>query len=217
MTTAAVEPIVESESRSFVLEGISWELYTRLREETDDNGQRVRMIYDEGRLVLMSPMLPKHERIKKVVARLIEQLTLELDIPMEGLGSTTWRREDLAKGLEADECFYIQHQAEIVRKERIELPENPPPDLAVEVDITHHPKSRQAIYASLGVGELWQYDGARINFYILSDRGKYESVSTSRALPITSDDVNRFLAMLGSVDQTALLKSFRQWVRSRGA
>src|ERR1022692_3987322 len=158
MTTETVaEPVaIESDSRCFVLDDISWELYTQLREETDQNGRHIRMIYDEGRLVLMSPMLPKHELVKKLIARLIEELTLELRIPMEALGSTTWRRQDLAKGLEADECFYIQHQAEILGKERLDLPENPPPDLAIEVDITHHPKHRRSIYAALGVGELWE-------------------------------------------------------------
>jgi Uma2 family endonuclease len=205
----------EGESRWFLLEDVSWDLYEQLRLQTDQSGQHIKMIFDGGRLILMSPLLPKHERVKTVVARLIEVLTMELQIPIEALGSTTWRRQDLAKGIEADECYFIQHESQARDKETWDLASDPPPDLVVEVDITHHPLDRQAIYAGLGVAELWQYDGAQIQFFRLSKSGRYEPAESSLSLPIDAADVNRFIAMIGTMDQTNLLLSFRQWIRTR--
>ena len=87
-----------------VLDGISWETYERLRDEIDDCGQPVYITYDQGRMVLMSPR-PEHERWKRFIGRLVEMLTLELRVPIASLGNTTWRRQDVSRGLEADECY----------------------------------------------------------------------------------------------------------------
>lgn len=90
-----------------------------------------------------------------------------------------------------------------------------PPDLAIEIDVTHYPIDREAIYAALGVGELWRYRKNRVEFFKLSAKKRYEKISTSRALPISAEDVNRFVAMLDStLDQTAIIRAFRDWVRS---
>ena len=135
-----------------VLEGVSWETYERLRDELDDQGQRVYITYDQGRMVLMSPR-PEHERWKKLIARLLEMMTLELNIPIASLGSTTWRRRELDKGLEPDECYYVQSEPHVRRKLDIDR-RDPPPDLVIEVEFTHHPADRHAIYAALGIREV---------------------------------------------------------------
>ena len=219
MTVAAIREslfVVEGEPQFVELDNISWDLYMRLHRAIDESGRHLRITYDNGRLVLMSPVGRTYEMVKSLVSRMIEELTLELNIPIEGLGSLTQKRKNLRKGLEPDECYFIQHCAEAVRSRKSESRKNLPPDLAIEIDVTHYPISREAIYAALGVGELWRYRENRVEFFRLSAKKRYEKISTSRALPISAEDVNRFVAMLDStLDQTAIIKSSRDWFRSR--
>lgn len=193
------------------IENASWELYERVLEEMD--GRNVRITYDQGRMTLMSP-LPIHERVKKLAGRLIEFATFERDIPVCCLGSTTWKRRDLAKALEADECYYIQNEASVRGRTDIDLRRDPPPDLAVEVDITHVPLNRQSVYAALGVEEIWRYDGARFHFIQRTSNGNYEPIASSAALPfMTAQIVDRFIALM-LADENAGLRAFREWLRS---
>src|SRR5207302_937212 len=173
----------------------------------------VRITYDRGRMGIVSP-LPIHERIKKILGQMIELATLEAGIDRASLGQTTWRRRDLAKGLEADECYYIQHEPQVRGRDDIDLKRDPPPDLVVEVDIRHASPDRASIYAAMGVPEVWRYDGERVSFLRL-EQGKYEIVNRSDALPfITSDDVNRFLLMFPATGEVKLISAFRDWVRA---
>ena len=123
--------------------------------------QNRRLTYDSGELEIMSP-LPEHEDWKKAIGGLVEILTLELDIPMRRLGSTTFRQKALQKGLEPDECYYIANEAAVRGKRRFDLRRDPPPDLVVEIDITHRAIDREKIYAAMGVPEIWRFDGRRL-------------------------------------------------------
>ena len=130
-----------------ILDDVSWDLYERMLEEIGDG--HVRLTYDEGRLQIMSPG-PTHERVKKVIARLIEAYSDEVGIAAEGFGSTTFRRKDLKKGLEPDECYYIQNHDAMLAKDELDLTIDPPPDLAVEIDISPPGVARQPIYGAAG-------------------------------------------------------------------
>src|SRR4051812_9604819 len=88
-----------------VIEPASWELYERLLNHAD--WQHVRITYDQGKLVAMSPLLI-HERWKKLIGRMIEAMTEERNIPIASASQTTWRRRMLRRGLEADECYFVQ-------------------------------------------------------------------------------------------------------------
>src|SRR5205814_3142396 len=94
------------DQQHIVLDDVSWDFYERVLEEIGD--RPIRVTFSEGSIEIMSP-LPEHERTKKIIARLLELLTLELDIPLECFGSTTFRREDKQKGLEPDECYYLKN------------------------------------------------------------------------------------------------------------
>ena len=218
MTVAAIrQPLidVEPEPQFVELDNISWDLFIRLHRAIDASGRHFRITYDDGRMVLMSPIGRTHERVKSLVRRLIEELTLELEIPIEGLGSLTQKRKKLKKGLEPDESYLIQNCPRAVGKKRSNLPEDPLPDLVVEIDVTHHPIDRESIYAALGVEELWRYKANRIEFLRLSGKKQYEKISTSRALPIGAEEVNRFIAMLDlTSDHNSIIRAFRKWVRS---
>ena len=164
----------------------------------------------------MSP-LPIHESWKHMLGWMIQIIALELDIPIRGLGSTTWRREEAGRGLEADECYYVQGEPHVRGRTDLDLTRDPPPDLAVEVEVTHRPNpiNRQAVYAALGVPELWRYDGARLTALLLGAEGAYRPSPVSLAFPfLRPSDLERFLAMLPTTGETALMRAFRDWVRS---
>src|SRR5256885_12262024 len=169
-------PEVPSEG-GLILSNISWETYELLLQDVER--QNLRLTYDDGRLSIVSP-LSKHENAKKLIAGMVEQLALELNIPMRRLGSTTWKRKDRRKGLEADECYYVQHELQVRGRHDIDLTRDPPPDLAIEVEITHHPLDRPSVYAALGVPEIWRYDGLHLTAHVL-DQGQYRPVGRSLA------------------------------------
>jgi Uma2 family endonuclease len=213
MTVTATHPVftLPTPGEAITFTNVQWEQYERLLDDAEY--RHVRITYDQGRMTLMSP-LPIHERVKKLAGRLIELATLELDIPVSSFGSTTWKRRDLAKGLEPDECYYIQNEPRVHGRTDIDLTRDPPPDVAIEVDITHASINRPSVYAALGVGELWKYDGKRFAFVRRSQSGQYEPIAASIALPfITPSVVDKFVG-LALVSENAGLRAFRDWLRT---
>ncbi|HEX8911706.1 MAG TPA: Uma2 family endonuclease [Humisphaera sp.] len=198
-----------------LLEGVSWETYERLREETDAAGQALHITYDRGTMLLMPP-LPDHETWKKLTGRMVEMIAIDLRIPMRALGGATWRRRDQAGGLEADECYYVQNERAVRGKRTIDLASDPPPDLAFESENTHAALDKLAVYARLGVPEVWRYDGARLSAVLLEEAGgrrEYVPTETSRAFPfLRPADLEPFLSRVFDVDETSLLLEFRDWV-----
>jgi Uma2 family endonuclease len=193
-----------------VLEGVSWELYEHLLNEI---GERpLRLTYDNGELEIMSP-LPEHEIAKAAVVKFVDVMLAELDLPYQDLGSTTFRRQLKKKGLEPDACFYIQSQPLIAGKKRINLPKDPPPDLAIEIDITSRSIARLPIYAALGVPEVWRYDGRKLSCLHL-EKGHYIEHEKSLAFPrLRVNDLLPFIQIAEEKgDQTAAMKAFRKWL-----
>ena len=209
--TTDATPTLTPEAR-FLLSGVGWEGYEAMLGIVGDRGT-VRVTYDRGDLELMSPS-SEHDRLKSRLARLIETLTLELDIPCEALGSTTWRRRPRDRGLEADECYYLANSARVIGKTVIDLDVDPPPDLAIEVEISRSALDRLGIYAALGVPEVWRYDGETLRIETLQADRTYAEVEASPCLPILPRaEVVRWLALAEGRGQTAWLRQFRQWVR----
>ena len=197
-----------------VLHDVSWELYERLVDELGD--QHISINFDNGEMELMPP-LHIHEQWKKVIGGFVEILAVELNIPMRRLGQATFRRQDLAKGLEADECYYVQNEAKVRGKLTIDLSHDPPPDLAIEIDITHSSIDRQAIYVGLGIPEVWRFNRRRLTFLRLEKKG-YKPIRRSAAFPfLASSDLKRFLDAWGTTDETTLYRRFRDWVREKFA
>src|SRR2546425_179270 len=108
--SVALEPTAEAPLQ--VLEHVSWETYESLLRDMEKQRVHARITYDQGSMTVMSP-LPKHESIKLLLGQMVGVMAMELHIPMRGLGETTWRRKDLLKGLEADQCYYVQHEAQM--------------------------------------------------------------------------------------------------------
>src|SRR5256885_2253237 len=135
-------PIPLDDVQHIVLEDMSWSFYERMLKEIGD--RPIRVTYDDGRLEIMSP-LSEHEIIKKFIGRMIEMLTFVMGIELSSLGSTTFRRRERRKGLEPDECYFVQNATKVRGVKRWNPKKHPPPDLAVEVDIISRSIDREAI------------------------------------------------------------------------
>jgi Uma2 family endonuclease len=214
--TLATEPILDRnrlrEQQHLVLSDVPWSYYERTLEAIGDRPMRV--TYYRGVIEIMAP-LHEHESGKKHIARLIEVLTLELNIPIACYGSATYRREDTQSGLEPDECYYVQNVERARGIKRFDPAIHPGPDLAVEVDITSRSIAREPIYADLQVPELWRYDGFRLTVLLLDASGKYEPSSSSRAFPfLPMERIEAFVHRLEQEEQTAVMREFQAWVRT---
>jgi Uma2 family endonuclease len=195
-----------------VLSNISWQSYQSLLIDFERE-PATRLTYDRGTLEIRMPLAP-HETYKKILGRLIEAATEELDLEIRSLGSLTCSREDLAKGLEPDQCYYIQNEPKVRGLQQIDLAKLPPPDLAVEIDITSSSLDRFSIYADLRVPEIWRYDGRSFTIYKLVEN-EYVIQDHSIALALLSaDKILQFLSLSVSIGENNLVKQFRLWLRS---
>ena len=193
------------------LSGISWKTYETLLEELSD--RRLRLTYNRGNLEIMAPS-PEHELNKRVLGRFIETIAEELEVNIYPLGSTTFKQPKLI-GVEPDECFYIRNIAAVQGKRRLNMAEDPAPDLIVEIDITSSSQNRLQVYADLGVAEVWIYNGESLVIQQLQN-GTYIATQTSQFfinLPIS--EVANWLQRSTTIDYLALVKEFRLWVRSQ--
>ena len=209
--TPAGTSITEAGQR-FLLQNVGWDGYEAMLRIIGD--RPIRLTYDRGDLEIMSPSR-KHEKSKGMLGRLVEAMTEVLEIPRTSDGSTTWRRQDLDRGLEADECFYFHDHAEqLAGKEEIDLETDPPPDLAIEIDITRSSLDRQGIYAALGVPELWRFDGESLRVFRLRDDRTYELCTASPMFPfLPLDEVVRLLKQGATMDQSRWGRIVRAWIR----
>lgn len=196
-----------------VLHNISWETFEALLRDTgEDRGSR--LVYDCGTLEIMTPRF-KHENAKIQFDRLIFALAEELDIEIKSAGSTTLKRRLAHRGIEPDNCYYIQNESAIRGQETLNLETDTPPDLAIEIDITSSSVNKFGIYAALGVTELWRYNGQDLKFYHLLGEHYIES-KFSIAFPLIAvSDISRFIQQSKNMGEITLLKSFRAWVREK--
>jgi Uma2 family endonuclease len=203
-----------SPGQQLVLCGQSWQTYLRLlwifRERHD-----LRITFDRGALELMT-LSHEHENISYLLARFVDALTEELDLPIKGGKSTTFKRRKKQRGLEADNSFWIANEALVRGKTTIDLRTDPPPDLALEIEVSRSALNRLKMYEALGVPEVWRFDGQTLTFHVLGPDGKFAVGTHSRAFPgLRADDVARFFALRGQLDENAIIRQFRAWVRQR--
>ncbi|MHC0064997.1 Uma2 family endonuclease [Nostoc sp. UIC 10890] len=196
-----------------VLDNVSWETFEALLRDTgEDRGSR--FAYDCGVLEIMTPLF-EHENPKIQFDRLIFALAVELKTKIRSAGSTTLKRKPIAKGIEPDSCYYIQNEPLIRGKQELDLTTDPAPDLAVEIDITSSSVNKFNIYAALGVGELWRYNGEILKFYQLVE-SEYIEIKSSIAFPLISvSEMNRFIQKSKTMDEIDLVQSFHAWVQGK--
>jgi Uma2 family endonuclease len=194
-----------------ILKNISWDDFEQILAELGDR-RASRLAYYKGILEIMVP-LAGHEDGKEIIGDLVKVILEELEIEFRSLGSTTFKQRNMNAGVEPDACFYIQNEVEIRGKERIDLNFDPPPDLAIEIDLTRDSDIKKNSYAALGVPELWIYDGRSLKIYSLQER---QYVATEHGqifpdLPIV-EIVPQYVTRSRVEGRNVAIKAFRRWV-----
>ncbi len=209
---AAPSELSPAAGRRLIMENVSWQSYRAVGAAFADR-PNFRMTFDRGRLELMT-LSSLHERLKCILTRLVDVLGEELDLDIAGFGSMTQQREDLERGLESDQCYYVQNLARVLGRDRIDLTRDPPPDLALEIDVSRDSLNRLTIYAALRVPEVWRYDGETFQVHRLNARAEYEVQDRSGVFPdVVVAELAPFVALgLAQGDRT-MVRAFRAWVQ----
>ncbi|MBW4592801.1 MAG: Uma2 family endonuclease [Brasilonema angustatum HA4187-MV1] len=196
--------------QQLLLEDVSWQQFEKILAELGEN-RAARLSYSHGFLEIMVP-LPEHEKAKEIIGDLVKILLNERSINYDALGSTTLRSEKMTQGVEPDACFYIQNQAAILGKNRINLSVDPPPDLAIEIDLTS--RTQLDNYQILGVPELWRYGKQGLQINVLQN-GKYVESNFSSTFPDIPiiELVNQYVQQSQVVGSSQAIQAFRNWVR----
>jgi Uma2 family endonuclease len=207
-----VTRIIVPPGQTVVLDGVSWDEFEAILEDLGEH-RNSRIAYDRGTLEIMTP-LPEHEVNKENISDFVKVLLEELDIEFCPLGSTTFKNQTMFKGIEPDSCFYIQNEARVRGKNKLDLTVDPSPDLAIEIDLTN--RTHPEIYQALGVPELWRYERNKLQIlllvngsYIESDRSNiFANFPLIRVIP-------QYLAQCRTEGRNKGIKTFRSWVREQ--
>jgi Uma2 family endonuclease len=188
-------------------------MYERVLRAFDEC--HLRITYDRGALEIMT-LSPQHERFKHLLSLLIVVLVEELGWNMAGFGSMTFKRRKHKRGLEPDECYWIQSEPLVRGKDQIDLRRDPPPDLVLEIDWTRSSLNRLSIFAVMRVPEVGRFDGQTLRVHLLGSDGRYVESTQSLAFPfVPIAELTRFLGMRVTLSETDLIRQFRMWVRDR--
>lgn len=207
-----LEQIIVPPGHQLALKNVSWQQFQDILENLGES-RSARLSYSQGRLEIMTP-LPEHEDDKVIIGDLVKAILEEMDIEFRSLGSTTFENAAMKQAVEPDDCFYIKNEAKIRGKKRINLEIDPPPELAIEIDITS--RTRFNNYQDLGVTELWRYNGKNLEINILQS-GQYIQSEKSLIfsnLPI-ADVLHNFVEQSKIRGRNATMKAFRAWVREQ--
>jgi len=205
-----------SGEQRITIRGLSWVLYDRLSDAIGPR-QPVSLAYDGKDLEIMTKGL-FHEDYKERLGKFVTAVTSILDIRRRTLGETTWKRPEIARGLEADQCYYfapenIATDAAARARKSEHIADYPNPDLAVEIDLSRSEIDRPAIYAALHVPELWGFDGETVVIEHFGPDGKYMPVDSSQFLPVTAADILRWLVHEDSSDELEYERRLAEWAR----
>ena len=209
MATTSISVQLEP-GQKVTLQPVSWEGFEEILAELGER-RSSRIAYANGILEIMAP-LPEHERSKVLLADLVKTLLKVQKRAWEPLGSTTFKRKDMKAGIEPDDCFYIQNYKAVIGKNRLDLTVDPPPDLALETDLTS--KTEVDAYEALGVPELWIYESSKLKINVLRE-GRYIESQTSLIFPgvAVMEIIARFMLRAREVAVSQVLEEFEVFIR----
>lgn len=213
MVTLELRQIEVPLGKSLVLRDVSWAEFEAILAELG-NHRSTRIAYDDGFLEIMAPLLGQGY-FREAISTAIGDMSEVLEQDYECYGSTTWRRKAQQAGIEPDNCFYFQNEALVRGKLEFDLDRDPPPDLALEIDLTSKSLDRFPIYARLGVPEIWCYDSGVLTIYLLegdrygvSDQSRVFPTLDIRALP-------QLIESQRSAGRLTLRRAVRAWVKGQ--
>lgn len=207
-----LEQIIVTPGERLLLKDISWQQFEAILEELGEH-RGTKLSYSHGTLEIMTPLL-EHEKAKSIIGNIVEFLLEEFQIDYEPSASTTFKNLKMKRGVEPDESFYIASRNALIGKDTIDLTVDPPPDLAIEIDITSRTEFDN--YQVLGVPELWRFrrDGTlQIN---VLHRGKYVESKTSPTfpnLPNLSEMITQCIQQSKIIGTSSALRNFKALVK----
>lgn len=203
--------LTERRADRVVLHNISWQQFENLLIVLGER-RAARVAYDNGTLEIMTP-LPEHEYYKESIGDAIKDIAEQLQINYESYGSATWKREAYKAGIEPDNCFYFQNEAKIRGRLKFDLNQDPPPDLALEIDLTSKSLNRFPIYVRLGVPEIWCYDSGELKIYKLQNE-EYIEVENSSVFPnLRVQEIPGLIEQYRPAGKLAFRQAVRNWAR----
>jgi Uma2 family endonuclease len=196
--------------QQLLLEDVTWQQFENILAELGEH-RAARISYSHGFLEIMVP-LPEHEKAKEIIGDMVKILLEARQIAFESLGSTTLKSDRMAQGVEPDTCFYIQNQGAVIGKNRLDMSVDPPPDLAIEIDLTS--RTQLDNYQILGVPELWRYGKQGLQINVL-ENGKYVESDFSPTFPDIPiiERVNQYVQQSQVSGRTQAIQAFRNWLR----
>ena len=212
MVTLQLRQISVPPGHRVLFHNVEWQEFEAILEELGEH-RGSRIAYSQGTLEIRRP-LPEHEFNKEIIGDMVKILLEELEIDRECFGSTTFKRKSMLQGIEPDNCFYIHNYALMIGKKRIDLTVDPPPDLAIEVDLTS--QTQLDAYEALGVPEIWRYENNKLQINVLQD-GKYvesEISPTFPNLPII-EAISQYCEQSQRAGTSQNLRLFRKWVKDQ--
>lgn len=202
----------EEATQTLILHNVIWDLYEHLLAEHEDVCNP-RFAYDRGVLEIMVTSF-EHEHLNRLIADIFAAIADELGVDYVNAGSTTFKRRDLEQGFEPDTSFYIQNAERVRGKKRIDLMEDPPPDLVIEVDITHSSLNKFPVFAGLLIPEVWRNDGKELTIFKLEGE-TYSPHPESGTLPgVTSAKLTQVILESQETTRSEWRRSVREWARA---
>jgi Uma2 family endonuclease len=216
-SSAPTRPIVDPGDQRIAIRDVSWEIYDLLSDAVGER-QHVYLAFDGKDMEIMTKGRA-HEGFRAILARFVIFVTSELRIRCRELGETTWKRPEIARGLESDLCYYFTAEkraadVEAMAHKITDIAAYPNPDLAIEIDLSMPEVDRPGIYAALNVAELWRFDGEAFIIENLQPNGTYQAVEISRFLPVRAEDVRRWVIDEDFSDELAWEQRLRAWARA---
>ncbi|MEM7553990.1 MAG: Uma2 family endonuclease [Cyanobacteria bacterium P01_A01_bin.84] len=195
-----------------LLRDVTWEEFETILDDLGEH-RASRIAYDRGVLEIMAP-LPEYEFDKEIIGDLIKALLEELNTEFISLGSTTFKNQEMLQGIEPDQCFYLENESKVRGKKRLDLTQDPPPDLVLEIDLTS--RTNPSIYEKLQVPELWQFEKGKLQINLLHNDSYVVSEGSKNFpnLPLT-EILPQYLEQSRTVGRNSVIKAFRNWVRER--
>lgn len=211
MVTLQLRQIKVLPGQSVVLEDVEWPEFEAILSELE-NGRGTRIAYTNRTLTIVAPLF-QYEKSKVVLGDLVTVLLDTLGIDYDASGSTTLKRKDLGKGVEPDDSFYIQNYEQVLNKDRLNLEDDPPPDLAIEVDLTS--KTDIGVYEALGVPELWRYDSGSLRIDVLQN-DEYVQMGESPNFPgwPVVELADRYVRLAREVGRGKARRELQTWARN---
>jgi Uma2 family endonuclease len=212
-----IRPLERADAETrIVLRGVGWEVYDLLSDAVGE-GQHVRLTYDGKDLEIMTTSRI-HEYFKDLFGQFVTQVCNALGIRRSPAGETTWKRPEVSRGLEADQCYYflpekLAADARARARRSMDVADYPNPDLTIEVDLSEPEVDREDIYKRLQVAEIWYFDGEDVTIEQLGEDGTYSVAEMSRFLPIRAVEIRRWIVEEDSSDQTAWSRRLTVWLR----